>query len=312
MGSGEAWRVTVWTQDKFLEEFETTELEFADDYEGAVWATLVRKAAAPAAPKVMLYVHGFVDYFFQKHMAERFIAEGWRFYALDLRKYGRSMSPHQRPNFCRSLEEYFADITGAIDRVLAEEGAGRLALMGHSTGGLTCSLYADCGARRDRLSALVLNSPFFDFRAPASRRHELAIACALGLLFPYLSNPKAVLPAYGKSLHKDHAGEWDFDLRLKPINGYPAYFGWLRAVRDGHRRVQGKLEIRCPVLSMHSDESDIVLDWNHIARYSPRIGRIVEVAQFPGALHDLTLSRADVREKVFERMFGWLRDRAID
>jgi hypothetical protein len=27
---------------------------------------------------------------------------------------------------------------------------------------------------------------------------------------------------------------------------------------------------------------------------------------FPGALHDLVLSRADVREQVFSRMFGWL------
>ena len=56
--------MTAWTRDKLLEGFETSGLKFADDYEGKVWATLVRKAAAPAAPKVMLYVHGFVDYFF--------------------------------------------------------------------------------------------------------------------------------------------------------------------------------------------------------------------------------------------------------
>ena len=297
---------TDWAPDALLEGFETTRIESPDDYDGAVWATLVRKAGMPPASRAMLYVHGFVDYFFQSHMADRFIAEGWRFYALDLRKYGRSLSTHQRPNFCRNLEEYFADITRAIDLILAEDGATRLALMGHSTGGLTCSLYADAGERRDRLSALVLNSPFFEFRAPASRRRELAIACALGRWFPYLSNPKAVLPAYGKSLHRDYAGEWSFDLRYKPINGFPAYFGWLHAVRAGHRRVQGTLDIRCPVLSMHSDESDIVLDWHHIACYSPRVGRGVTVMQFPGALHDLTLSRADVREQVFARMTGWL------
>lgn len=297
---------TPWAQDMLIEGFEATQIEFPDDYEGAVWATLVRKKAMPPARRVMLYVHGFIDYFFQAHMTERFIAEGWRFYALDLRKYGRSMSAHQRPNFCKHLEEYFADITRAIDLILAEEGAGRIALMGHSTGALTCALYADCGERRDRISALVLNSPFFDFRAPASRRHELAIACTLGRFFPYLNNPKAVLPAYAKSLHRDYAGEWNFDLRYKPIEGFPAYFGWLRAVRAGHRRVHATLDIRCPVLSMHSDESDIVLDWHHIARYSPRLGRRVELMQFPGALHDLVLSRADVREQVFSRMLGWL------
>jgi alpha-beta hydrolase superfamily lysophospholipase len=298
--------MTDWTQDALLPGFEAAQLEFPDDYEGAVRATLVRKAGMPPAPRVILYVHGFIDYFFQAHVAERFIAEGWRFYALDLRKHGRSMSAHQRPNFCKNLEEYFADITSAIDTVLAEEGVGRLALMGHSTGGLTCALYADRGDRHDRISALVLNSPFFDFRAPASRRRQLTIACTLGRFLPYLNNPKALTPAYPKSLHKDYAGEWNFDLRCKPIEGFPAYFGWLRAVRAGHRRVQAKLDIRCPVLSMHSDESDIVLDWHHVARYSPRLGRNVEVVQFPGALHDLTLSRAAVRAQVFGRMLGWL------
>lgn len=298
--------MTVWTPDALLEGFETTEIALPDDYEGAAWATLVRKAGMPPARRVILYVHGFIDYFFQAHMAERFIAEGWRFYALDLRKHGRSMSAHQRPNFCKDLEEYFADLTRAIDLVLMEEGLGRLALMGHSTGGLICAMYADCGERRDRLSALVLNSPFFEFRVPASRRHELAIACALGRWLPYLSNPKAVLPAYAKSLHKDHAGEWQFDTRFKPIEGFPPYFGWMRAARSGHRRVQARLDIRCPVLSMYSDESDIVLDWHHIARFSPRLGRRVTLAQFPGALHDLVLSRAQIREQVFLRMFEWL------
>ncbi|MBI3374254.1 MAG: alpha/beta hydrolase [Betaproteobacteria bacterium] len=298
--------MSAWTPDKLLEGFETTEIAFPDDYEGAAWATLVRKSGMPRAPRVMLYVHGFIDYFFQAHMAERFVAEGWRFYALDLRKCGRSMSAHQRPNCCKDLEEYFADLTRAIDLVLKEEGLGRLALMGHSTGGLSCSLYADYGERRDRISALVLNSPFLDFRAPASRRRELAIACTLGRWFPYLHNPNAVLPAYVKSLHRDHAGEWQFDLRLKPVEGFGAYFGWLHAVRTGHRQVQSTLDIRCPVLSMYSDESDIVLDWHHIARFSPRLGRRVTLAQFPGAFHDLVLSRAGIREQVFVRMFEWL------
>ena len=63
----------------------------------------------------MLYVHGFIDYFFQRHMAERFAAEGYAFYALDLRKHGRSLRPHQHPNFCKNLAEYYPDITRAID-----------------------------------------------------------------------------------------------------------------------------------------------------------------------------------------------------
>ena len=57
-----------------------------DDYEGSVAATLVRFAAGRASSRAVLYLHGYVDYFFQTHMARWFVARGWSFYALDLRK----------------------------------------------------------------------------------------------------------------------------------------------------------------------------------------------------------------------------------
>ena len=63
-----------------------------DDYEGSVAATLVRFAAGRAPSRAVLYLHGYVDYFFQTHMARWFVARGWSFYALDLRKYGRSLA----------------------------------------------------------------------------------------------------------------------------------------------------------------------------------------------------------------------------
>ena len=39
----------------------------------------------------MLYLHGWNDYFFQTHLADAFAALGFDFYALDLRRYGRSL-----------------------------------------------------------------------------------------------------------------------------------------------------------------------------------------------------------------------------
>jgi len=131
----------AWQPDRLLAGFEALELAAPDDYEGRVVATLVRLpvAAAPqgAVRGTVLYVHGFIDYFFQRHMSERFAAEGYAFYALDLRKHGRSLLPHQHPCFCKDLSEYYDDIS----RALAEIGADVL-LAGHSTGGLICSLYA--------------------------------------------------------------------------------------------------------------------------------------------------------------------------
>ncbi len=290
-----------WRPDPLLDGFEALELQFPDDYDGPVVATLVRLPAGEPRRGAALYLHGYSDYFFQRHMAERFAAEGFAFFALDLRKYGRSLRPHQHPNFCKDVAEYYADITAAIDAI----GAPVL-LAGHSTGGLVGSLYAHEGARRGELKALWLNSPFFDWRLPDWQRMPLHLAAALGRFFPFINDPDYFNPAYTLSLLAD----WEFDARLKPAKGFPLYYGWLGAISDAHAKVHRGLAIACPVLSMHSDEADIVLDWRHIARWSRSLGRDVRVLAFPGAPHDLILARREIREEIFRQLFAWA-ERAV-
>ena len=60
----------------------------------------------------MLYLHGFVDYFFQAHVGAAVAAHGEDFYALDLRGHGRSLLPWQAPNYVTELatsgeQDYF-------------------------------------------------------------------------------------------------------------------------------------------------------------------------------------------------------------
>jgi alpha-beta hydrolase superfamily lysophospholipase len=106
-----------WQPDRLLPGYEALELEFPPDYDGpsSRRSCACRYRTHRAAP--VLYVHGFADYFFQRHMAERFAAEGYAFHALELRKHGRSLRDHQHPNFCKSITEYYADITAAIDAI---------------------------------------------------------------------------------------------------------------------------------------------------------------------------------------------------
>ena len=290
----------AWQPDRFLKGFESLELEFPDDYDGRVVATLVRLPVGEARRGGVLYVHGFIDYFFQRHMAERFAAEGYAFYALDLRKHGRSLLAHQHPCFCKDVAEYHADITRALDEI----GAPVL-LAGHSTGGLVCTLYASQGERREQVQALWLNSPFFDWKVTPFKRAQLSFAALTAHAFPFLNDPKAIRPEYVRSIHRDFGGEWEFDLKLKPLHGFPAYFGWIGAVLAAQARVHAGLKIDCPVLTMHSDEADIVLDWRHIARWGRTLGREAAVLAFPGGLHDLVLSRQEVRDAVFSQLFSW-------
>ena len=292
--------MSEWTADRLLPGFEAKQLAFADDYDGPVDATLLRLPHSSASRGAVLYVHGFIDYFFQRHMAERFAAEGYAFHALDLRKHGRSLLAHQHPCFCKDLSECHADITRALEEI----GAPVL-LAGHSTGGLACALYAAAGERREQVRALWLNSPFFDWKVTPVKRAQLGVAALAGRAFPFLNDPRAVRPEYVRSIHREFGGEWDFDLKLKPLLGFPAYFGWIGAILAAQSKVRAGLDVRCPVLTMHSDEADIVLDWRHIARWGRTLGSAATVLAFPGGLHDLVLSRQEIRDAVFREFFSW-------
>ena len=93
-------------------------------------------------------------------MAEKFIENGFDFYALDLRKYGRSMMPHQHPNYCKDTNEYFEEITIAIKQLHASSKWKSL-LLGHSTGGLIASNYMNDGEAKDLIKALDFKFTFF-------------------------------------------------------------------------------------------------------------------------------------------------------
>lgn len=84
-----------WRADILGEGYESRTIELLDDAEGPCVATLVRARPPASARMTVLYLHGRNDYFFQTEMAQRLSDAGAAFYALDMRKYGRSLRPHQ-------------------------------------------------------------------------------------------------------------------------------------------------------------------------------------------------------------------------
>jgi alpha-beta hydrolase superfamily lysophospholipase len=303
--------------------FSRETLVLRPDDEGEVLATLVRRRCEAPTHKAVLYVHGYVDYFFNAELAAHYNTEGFDFYALDLRKYGRSLLPHQSPNFARSLDEYFEELDAAVDRIRNRDGHTFLLYNGHSTGGLTGALYAD--ARRDArtVDALYLNSPFFDLNGSWLNEHVAApLASAVGTVLPDVNVPAVLSPLYAQSIHKDYRGEWDFRLDWKPIDGFPMKAGFAHAIKTGQSKLQRGLRIPVPVLVMFSAESsqptewsdilyrtDCVLDVVDIERFSATLGRDVTKSKIAGGIHDLVLSAKPVRERVYRELFAWLRSK---
>jgi alpha-beta hydrolase superfamily lysophospholipase len=300
--------------------YEQIRLPLGTDDEGEVVATLVRLRAAEPTRRAALYVHGFVDYFFQTHLAEFFTQRGYDFYALDLRKYGRSLLTHQTPNFCREVADYDPEIDEAVRIIREEHGHDTLLVNGHSTGGLITALWAHRVRGRGVVQGLFLNSPFFDFNEPWLVRRGLApLVSAIGRLHPKTKMPQQLATTYGESIHRDHHGEWSYDLAWKPLNGYKIFAGWVRAMSRAHRRVRAGLAIDVPVLVACSARSyrgrfaeaahhaDSVLNVEHIAIHTPRLGRDVALVRIEGGKHDLTLSPPAAREQLFAALDGWLR-----
>ncbi|MFB4304244.1 alpha/beta hydrolase [Actinomadura sp. NTSP31] len=299
--------------------YEAIELPMGHDAEGEVVATLVRRRGAEPSGRAVLYLHGFVDYFFQTHLADFYLGLGFDFYALDLRKYGRSLRPHQTANYIESLSEYFPEIDEAVRIIRDVDGHGTLLLNGHSTGGLIAALWAERARGKGLVDGVFLNSPFLDINEPLPmRKIGAGLARALRPRFPKATLPAGVSDRYPRSIHRDHEGEWDFDLAWKPMEGFPVRAAWLDAVRRGQLRVHKGLDIDVPVLVMASSRSvrpsrkvldvtgaDAVLDVAHMAKWASRLGRHVTLVRIDGGLHDLTLSAEPARREVFAELTRW-------
>ncbi|HRD62348.1 MAG TPA: alpha/beta hydrolase [Nocardioides sp.] len=296
---------------------ETIELE--PDNEGDVVATLISRAAPGPTTKAVLHLHGFADYFFQTRYAEWWTERGYDFYALDLRKYGRSLLPGQTPNFVTDLADYYPEIDAAWQRLTERDGHTDIVLSAHSTGGLVGGLWAD-DRRPEQLVGAVMNSPWLDLQGIALVRVVgTPVLKQLGARQPMREIKRHVSGLYTRSLHRDHEGEWDFDLLWKPVESFTVYAGWLRAIREGHAQLHRGLELPCPVLVLSSGRStlpqemgedvhgtDIVLDVSQIRRWATAYGPHVTYLAIEGARHDVVLSREEPRARAYDAISTWM------
>lgn len=300
--------------------YTVTKFDMAPDYEGKVVCTLIRANTTTTTNTAILYVHGYIDYFFHDNLATAALSSGFGFYAVELRKYGRSYLSGQHFNYCRSIYEYYSDIDRSIEQIL-QDGYKHVAFIGHSTGGLLTSLYASDGRYKDIICSMVLNSPFLELNAPWYKRHLLIPAVGLISKFmPYASKKNELSDFYGISLHKSYKGRWDYNLAYKPINGVPLYFAWLNAIKKAQQKLHRGLLVGCPTLVLSSDcssnpkvwqeqlirQTDIVLNVADIERYSKSIGPLSNYEQITHGIHDLYLSAPDVATKAIIRTMEWI------
>ena len=320
----------AWVPDILGKPFEQLTMPLGvEGAQGELVATLVRSIPnplltlfAPLCDVDVLYIHGWSDYFFQRDVAQFWTSRGARFYALDLRRYGRSLREGMTPGYIDALEDYDVDIAAA----LAAMGQGtpdapsgrRLVLMGHSTGGLTLTLWAS--RHPGRAAALVLNSPWLELQLGAIGRHALAPLVEMRAKWdPRGAQPEVDFGFYTRAQEEIGSLPNDPERAVwRPARGFPTAPGWLAAVMDGHRRIAAGIDVACPafvLLSAHyttpiswketMTSTDSVLWVDDIARAATLIGRGVTIARIEGAIHDVFLSRAQPRADAFAALRRW-------
>ncbi|MHA3723607.1 alpha/beta hydrolase [Leucobacter sp. HY1910] len=329
--------MTVWREDVLGAGFECTDLDLGADSEGPLVATLVRALPAKHGwftqmfhgkrlleSTRVLYVHGWSDYFFQRELAAFWTSRGASFYALDLRKYGRSLREGQTPGYIEDLDDYHEEIDQALEIMRADAGErhrdGKLILLGHSTGGLVLSLWAS--KHPGGCDALVLNSPWLEFQLTSAGRQLLRPLVNLGARV----NARDIAPQidsgfYSRAQRAVMMGDEyaALNTQWRPDRSHPVLAGWLRAVLDGHEQVSQGLFIAEPIAVLLSTKShltlrwsdelthvDTVLDVDEVAKASLRLGAEMTMLRIDGALHDTFLSAAAPRAAAYAALEHWL------
>lgn len=292
--------------------------------DGNLELTLVEAVSDENLDKAVLYVHGHNDYFFHHHVAEFYVEQGFAFYAIDLRRNGRSLREGQVKGDLYSMAEYIQDIELSLRKIKQSN----VLLQGHSMGGLAVLASLENDFVKSKVHHVVLNSPFLAYNVPAEMMPEYRAK----MLEYFHKDPDLHLPSdgpgtYGKSLHREFWGEWDFNLLWKQIHDRSVSIRWLKAILDYHDDMITRTIVSgVKVLFMTSSKSsvspdteapelfnsDVVLNVNQLREVMQKIDNgEVSYVQIENGIHDLFLGKKPSRDLAFKELYNWLKNNSV-
>lgn len=310
---------TTWHAD-ILDGYEARYVNHGKSFDGPCRSTIIRKLSSKGCKRAYLYIHGFNDYFFQKEMGERFVDSGFNFYAVDLRRYGRSWQPWQYPFNVRNQKEYFEDIDSALS-VIRKDGNTDITLSGHSTGGLTVAYYAACMKDDKKVDRVVTDSPFLEWNfSPFMRNIAIPVVGFFGNIFPNVKIKQGHCDGYAYSLLKQYHGEWEYNTDWKMVYSPPVTMSWIKSINNAQSNLmRHHSDIKVPILVMHSSRKidgcnwqpvfqtgDAVLNPFDLQKRGEKLGSQRQVCAIDSGLHDLILSSLKHREAAYDTIFNFI------
>lgn len=248
---------------------------------------------------VVALVHGIYEHAGRyAHVAQHLTEAGFAVHAIDLRGHGKSHGPR---GFVKKFDEFLDDAAFLLDRVATHHAGVPVYLMGHSLGGLICTLLTL--ERGPTIEGLILSSPAL------ALPHETAP--------PLLQTATAFL---GKTVPKfalkrlDPGGICSDPAVVQAYERDPLVFhgkaaaGTGAALLDGIRRSFPRLEeITVPFLAFHGTSDRIVDIAGTEALYKRSRSSDKTFETFEGFYHE-TLNEPE-HKVVLSLITYWLRNR---
>ncbi|MFC5369668.1 alpha/beta fold hydrolase [Arcanobacterium bovis] len=281
---------------------------------------------------ILIAIHGWNDYFYHKEFARFISSIGGHFYAIDLRRYGRAHQDGEPWGYTNSLTVYDEEIQCALTIARTEHPELPIVVYGHSTGGLTVSLWAD--RHPNDFDGLILNSPWLYTDLSGVKMFVLKpIAKLLAKVKPLHIFATQDDGFYQKILSGQHALSadddpndpffttgWEADARFRHFPTFPVRAGWINTILAGQKRIAGRLSIKQPILALTSKrhiatttwsdellEVDNVLDLEHTWPLIESLGDDVTLCKIDKAVHDVVFSRRSARHEAYDAITRWIQ-----
>ena len=269
-----------------------------DGFEAEDGLRLFRRAWLPADPDfVLLLVHGFAEHSGRyDHVGAWFASRGAAVHAYDHRGHGRSAGPRNDvPRF-----DCFLDDLGSFLEIVRKEHPGlRVAVVGHSMGGLIATAFAR--ERQPSIEALVTSGPALHL-GPAMQGARAGLLRVMARLTPTLRIP-AGLPASGLSGDPEVIRRYEedplVDTRLTP-----------RLAREMQLAIErtagGGAAVSVPMLLLHGAADPLCASAGSeafFASLAPSVAEQSALRLYPELLHEIF--NEPEQEQVFHDLLSW-------
>jgi len=261
--------------------------------------------------KSCIYIPGNNDYFYNKKLATQLYNKGYNFFAISFPNYG-FVSDTNNPYYST-----FASIPSLykyIDFIVKYYKLNQIdMLIGHSTGGLIATCYAEYKNRNNLfIKRLVLSSPLLDWYGDPNPKSYLEkedflknVITPLALVIPDINLKSSV--GTPNLTTCEEFNELNFNPKYKSLTEINTYPQWIRACTLQMRRVQGgKINVKCNVDVLVSDKSvywkystdgDNTLDVSEIMMYSKKISTgELSMHVIKNSVHTTFLHVSDITE----------------